>query len=266
MRDVFFISNNGYGGKVTRTFKFIFVISLFIFTACFADKAIIFDCDGTLVDNEHAHFLAWQYAFQNQDYQLTEEEYLPYAGKSHSAILKMAVEKVGFNCSKQLSKDKREYFHKLYLAGLPPIASTVDFVHRLAKEKTSYGIKLAVASGARKKDILHHLKSLGIESYFDVIVSGYDDLPAGMNKPKPDVYLKTAKQLGVSPTQCVAIEDSHKGVTSAVTAGCFTIAIPNRYTQNHDLSHASIQIDSLAGFTLDDFFHICFTNQLQEAY
>lgn len=246
-------------------FTFAFLIAMLICTVCFADdgdiKAVIFDCDGTLVDNEHAHFLAWRYAFQNQGFNLTLEKYMTFAGKGHLEALKIAVEMIGDDCLKELSKDKKEYFRKLYLAGFPPIASTVEFLHLLAKEKDNYGIKLAVASGASKKVILHHLKTLGIESYFDVVLSGYDDLgeykdPTGTNKPKPYVYLKTAKMLGLSPAQCVAIEDSHKGVTSAITAGCFTIAIPNRYTQNQDLSRASMRIDSLAGFSVDDFFDI----------
>lgn len=242
---------------------FTIIVLLLISTIGFATdvKAVIFDCDGTLVDTEQAHFLAWQHAFQQQGYPLTEEEYLSFVGKGHLTILKMAVKMIGFDCSKQLSKDKKEYFHKLYLEGLPPIASTVEFLHLLAKEKSHYGFKLAVASGARKKDILHHLKRLGVESYFDIVISGSDDLgeykdPTGTNKPKPYVYLKTAKMLGFTPEQCVAIEDSYRGVTSAVTAGCFTIAIPNQYTQNQDLSHATIKIDSLDGFSLEDFFDI----------
>lgn len=222
-------------------------------------KAVIFDCDGTLVDSEQAHFLAWRYAFQNQGYELTEQEYMTFVGKGHLIVLQMAIDMIGFDCSKELSKDKEEYFGKLQLTGIPPISSTVEFLHLLAKEKNKYGIKLAVASGARKKEILHHLKNLEIESYFDVVLSGYDDLAEyedseGTNKPKPYIYLKTAKMLGFSPVQCVAIEDSHPGVSSAVSAGCITIAIPNHYTQNHDLSHASLKIDSFANLSINDFF------------
>jgi beta-phosphoglucomutase len=222
-------------------------------------KAVIFDCDGTLVDSEHAHFLAWRYAFQNQGYELTEREYMTFVGKGHLIVLQRAIDMIGFDCSKELSKDKEQYFGKLQLTGIPPISSTVEFLHLLAKEKNNYGIKLAVASGARKEEILHHLKNLGIESYFDVVLSGYDDLteyedPEGTNKPKPYIYLKAAKMLGLSPAQCVAIEDSHPGVSSAVTAGCITIAIPNHYSQNHDLSHASLKIDSFADLSINGFF------------
>src|SRR5262249_53665661 len=119
--------------------------------------------------------------------------------------------------------------------------------------------KLAVASGARKEEILQNLKSLNIEHYFDVILSGRDDLSEyqdleGTNKPKPYVYLKVAQELGFKPEECVAIEDSRTGVTSAVKPGCFTIAVPNDYTQQHDLSHAHMKIKSFEGLSINDFF------------
>ena len=83
---------------------------------------------------------------------------------------------LGFDCSEELSNDKNEYFGKLQSAGIPPISATIEFLHLLAREKDNYGIKLAVASGARKEEILRNLKNLGIENYFDLVLSGYDDL------------------------------------------------------------------------------------------
>ena len=137
---------------------------------------------------------------------------------------------------------------------------SVEFAIQLFQQKEKRGLKLAVASGAKKEEIIHHLRSLNIEHYFDIILSGRDDLseyqdPEGTNKPKPYVYLKAAKLLGVPPHECIAIEDSKTGVSSAVGAGCITIAVPNQYTRGHDLSHAHIIMDSFAGLSVDDFFN-----------
>lgn len=71
---------------------------------------------------------------------------------------------------------------------------------------------------------------------FDVIVSvadlaEYTDLE-GINKPKPYIYLQTAKLLGLHPEQCAAIEDSRTGISSAVNAGCISVAVRNAYTPN----------------------------------
>lgn len=223
-----------------------------------AIKAVIFDCDGTLVDSEHAHYSAWQYAFQQQGSDLSHEMYKTFVGKGETQILKMAVDIIGFNCSEELLKDKNKHFTELQLNGMVySIDSTVNFLHSLFQEKETRGLKLAVASGSRKEDILQNLKNLEIEHYFDVILSGNDDLsdyhdPEGTNKPKPYVYLKAAKELGFLPEECIAIEDSESGVFSAVTAGCFTIAIPNALTQYHDLSRAHLKLDSLSRFTIDE--------------
>jgi HAD superfamily hydrolase (TIGR01509 family) len=221
-------------------------------------KAIIFDCDGTLVDSEQAHFSAWRYAFQRQGQELSTQVYSTFIGKGTKHVLKMAVEIIGFDCSEELEHDKNSYFSQLQLNGLPPIHSTIQFLHSLFLEKEARNVKLAVASGARREEIIQNLKSLGIENYFDLILSGLDDLadytdPTGTNKPKPYIYLKAAKLLECQAHECIAIEDSESGVTSAFSAGCITIAIPNEYTRHHDLSKADLQIESLANITIEDF-------------
>ena len=222
-------------------------------------KAVIFDCDGTLVDSEPFHYLAWKAAFEKWEYLLEKEFYIQhFSGVCDRALLKISRELLKENHSDEILDHKHQFFQDYLAIGIAPLKSTVEFAGRLFQHKEAYGLKLAVASGALKKEILHHLKVLQIDHYFDVILSGADDLaeyqdPEGTNKPKPYVYLKTAKLLGLKPEECVAIEDTRTGVSSAVTAGCFTIAIPNEYTQHHDLSQAHIKLPSLAGMSIDDF-------------
>lgn len=77
--------------------------------------------------------------------------------------------------------------------------------------------------------------------------------PEGTNKPKPYVYLKAAKMLGIEPRQCIAIEDSRSGISAAVAAGCITVAVPNDFTKRQDLSHAHFKIESFAGLNFNGF-------------
>jgi beta-phosphoglucomutase-like phosphatase (HAD superfamily) len=232
-------------------------------------KAIIFDCDGTLVDTEEAQYEAWVFAFQQQGYELTKQEYLQWINSNSLSglpaanimISKIGAEMLGCDRSQELLNDMHFYLDILRIKGFPPIEPTVNFLLRLVKEKEILGIKLGLASGGTKQQILTHLKHLGIENYFDVILSGSEDLwdytdPEGTNKPKPYIYLQAAKLLGFLPTQCVAIEDSLTGVTSAVEAGCITVAIPNTATSQHDLSHAHLKIDSFEGINTDHFFRL----------
>ena len=93
----------------------------------------------------------------------------------------------------------------------------------------------------------------------DYIVSGHEDLteyhdPEGVNKPKPYIYLQAAKKLGVTPSECIAIEDSGPGIQSAADAGCYTVAIPTEYTAQHDFSHAHLLLNTLSGIDIETFF------------
>lgn len=223
-------------------------------------KAVIFDCDGTLVDSEFMHYSAWRQTLLNQNYDLTLEEYGFCIGRPDALCAQFFAEKI-HHCAHKLLKEKNQHFHKMHLLGFPAIQPTVDFVRHLSQRKHELNIKLGVASAANKDEILRNLNHLEIETHFDVVISGQDDLagygnPEDVNKPAPYIYLHASKLLGVSPSDCVAIEDSHIGVTAAVKAGCITIAVPNRFTQRQDLSHANLKIESFAGMDGDRFFQL----------
>lgn len=221
-------------------------------------KAVIFDCDGTLVDSEQAHFLGWQHALQKRGGNLTSDDYVSLAGKSAETNAEYLARKMGQDCAIEILKDKQEYYHVLQNKRLPPIEATVNFLRRLAKEKTRLGIRLGVASAANKAEIVLNLKHLDIEHLLDIVISGKDDLDEyfdveGTNKPKPYVYLHTAKLLGIYPSQCIVVEDSYSGICAGVDAGCFTIAIPNKFTEQHDFSRADLKVNSLEGLGFEDF-------------
>lgn len=230
-------------------------------------QAVIFDCDGTLVDSEYAHYLGWQYALQNQGSDLSLDEYYFFVGKSAETNAVLLAKKVGKpDLAVEILKDKQTYYHILQNKGLPPIESTVNFVRHLGNEKERLGLKLGVASAAKKSEIVLNLRHLGIEHLFDIIISGKDDLGEyfdlqGTNKPKPYIYLHIAKLLGVFPSQCIVIEDSDSGVCAGIDAGCFTIAIPNQFTERHDLSRANLKINSLKEITAEEFFKMVYSSK-----
>lgn len=224
-------------------------------------KAIFFDCDGTIVDSENAHYLAWQYALKKQGSDLTIEDYYAYVGGSTETISVSLSKILGKNCADEILKDKSAYFLELLYQGLPPIRSTVDLIYQLNNKKSEHGFKLGVTSAAKKQEILLHLKHLEIEKFFDIIISGRDDLaqyndPEGVNKPKPYIYLHAAKRLNIAPRECVVIEDSSSGVKAGIDAGCFTIAIPNSYSFYQDFSFANLKVESFANMDVEQFLQI----------
>jgi len=214
-----------------------------------------------LIDSEYSHYLSWQQAMQKYGHDLTLDEYYFYVGKPALENANLFAAKMGIDCANELLKDKRCHYHELQAKGIPPIQPTIDFVHLLAKEKNKWKLSLGVASAAKKEEILRNLRQHGIEECFDIVLSGQDDLmdyhdPEGVNKPKPYIYLHSAKMLGVSPGQCIVIEDSHSGVLAGVRAGCVTIAVPNHFTQKQDLSHATFKLDSFAGMDVSQFIQL----------
>lgn len=224
-------------------------------------KAIIFDCDGTLVDSEQFHYQAWTHALNKHNYGFSLEEYYPYVGLPSDITAKHLSQKLGKECSHQLKTDKKSHYKSLIAQDIPPIQDTLDFLLRLVAEKDRFKYKLAIASGASIEEILTYLKHLKIEEHFEVILSGHDHLhhyndPEGVNKPKPYIYLEAAKQLGVDPSECIAIEDSCMGVKAGASAGCFTIAVPTPFSQNHDFSDADIILPSFKDISVENLLNL----------
>lgn len=223
-------------------------------------KAIIFDCDGTLVDSEMIHYHAWSHALKNQGYELPMEEYCHFVGTPTNITAQVLAKKIGKECAEDLKKDKHAYFTSQIEAEITPIKDTLEFLHRLFREQDRYHYKLAIASGAGRVDIMHYIRHLKIESFFDLVLSGKDDLssyndPEGTNKPKPYVYLEAARQLGAVPSECIAIEDSYPGVLAGATAGCITVAIPHAFSKHHDFSASDMLIPSLSSYSVDRFLN-----------
>ncbi|MBI2743799.1 MAG: HAD family phosphatase [Chlamydiales bacterium] len=220
---------------------------------------IIFDCDGTLVDTEHAHFLSWQKAVHKRGMPFSKEEYAPFAGNNAIHVSRKLQEKLPTDSPEAIYHDKHQAYQEFHKSGIPLIERTVRFLRVLIERREELQIKLAVASAAPKRELLNNLEHLGLTHAFEAIVSGEDDLshisdPEGVNKPKPYIYLHTAGLLGLKPSRCVAFEDSRTGVLAAVSAGLITFAVPNAYTSQHDLSSATFLIDPQAEIDVDEFF------------
>lgn len=224
-------------------------------------KAILFDCDGTLIDSESGHYLGWKAALNLLGHDLTLEEYCSYVGHSPEKVAELLAKKIGYPSWEFILQEKRKHYHVFSKTGIPPISSTVDLLEKLLEAKDALGIKVGVCSASKKENLLAHLHQLGLVDQLDVILSGQDDLsmyvdPEGVNKPKPYIYLHAMKLLNARPSQTIVIEDSVPGVQAGKTAGCLTIAIPNDFTKDHDFFHAHLKLDSLEGMSIEQFFEI----------
>lgn len=209
--------------------------------------AIIFDCDGVLVDTEYLKFLAWKEALSAKNVEFALEEYLPLVGHSSKNILKKIIQDKGMDISDEVIALRNSAYAELQQRGVSPIEEMVKLARQLSEQRDKLGIKLGLASSASTQEIILNLKHVGLENAFDLIISGsvrsndldsYND-PEGKNKPKPYIYLEAAKRLNVSPSRCLVFEDTNAGIEAAASAGMIAIAVPNRFTEDQDFSKAA---------------------------
>ncbi|HYA08075.1 MAG TPA: HAD family phosphatase [Gaiellaceae bacterium] len=208
--------------------------------------AVIFDLDGVLLDSEEV----WD---------AVRESYVRERGGRYDAEVQRAM--MGMS-----SREWARYLHEsagvpddpeainaeivrrmlaAYRERLPLVPGAVEAVRRLAER-----FPLGLASSSNRPLIDTVLELAGLTPPFRATVSS-EEVDRG--KPAPDVYLETARRVGVAPERCAAIEDSHAGIRSAHAAGMRVVAIPNpSYPPDPEaLAHADVVLASLAELTGD---------------
>lgn len=209
--------------------------------------AIIFDCDGVLVDTEVLKHQAWEKALAVHEVSFTVEDYMPLIGGSSKKIMAAIAEQKKLTLNNdQVIAQKNEIYDRLQKEGVTPIPDAVFFLKELIENKHQYNIKLGLASSAPTLQILENLRQIGVNPKdLDAIVSGSDDLkhindPNGTNKPKPYIYNLISEKLAINAKDCIVLEDSEAGVVAGADAGMIVIAVPNQFTRNHNFSKAKI--------------------------
>lgn len=183
-------------------------------------EAVIFDCDGTLVDSMPAHFDAWceALALYGAGGIFKEDVFFAMGGRPTKDIVEDLNSEYGLKLDpSDVALAKREAFLKK-LGKVEFISEVADFARSLRGT-----MPLAVASGGSRYVVEKTLKLLNCSDWFDEVVTA-DDVTNG--KPSPDIFLHAAKLLGVTPEKCLVIEDAPPGVLAAQAAGMAVVTIP----------------------------------------
>jgi HAD superfamily hydrolase (TIGR01509 family) len=217
-----------------------------------ADRTIragIFDMDGVLLDSEPLHHRAINELLQEEGVApLSMIEYSRYLGTTDAYTWGDLVAR------RRLRHAPGHYLDRfdgaitdLYERYSAPAPGSVELLELLQ----AAGVPLAVASSSRRTWIETCLARLGVRRFFQAVVSG-DMVRRG--KPDPEIYLLAAQQLSVSPEQCFAIEDSPQGITAAITAGMFTVAVDSTYAHALRAATPHLHVRSLAELVDLDLF------------
>jgi HAD superfamily hydrolase (TIGR01509 family) len=180
--------------------------------------AVIFDCDGTLVDSEPLARTAWEQALEPYGYALTDADAEACIGLPYPRVHAYFAERVRLPDARTFWGLFSAELFALIDGELVPFDDAVAAVRELRER----GVPVAVASSSPRERLHRTLGRVGLLDAFDVSVAG-DEVSRG--KPAPDMFLVAAERLGVEPAACVVIEDSPPGVQAGIAAGMFTLAV-----------------------------------------
>ena len=181
-------------------------------------QAVVFDCDGVLVDSEPLADEIWNRVLAGFGYETSVGDAEDIRGTSEATTYEYYAVKVDLPPFDEFMTKIDAIRVPVYEQRLVAFDDAVATVQALAAQGTT----MAVASSSRRHALEGKLALTGLDRYFDVIVGG-DEVEHG--KPAPDVYLEAARRLGVPPTDCVAIEDADLGAESAAAAGMRAVMI-----------------------------------------
>lgn len=193
-------------------------------------KAVIFDCDGTLVDSERIYMKTWEIVGKEMGFEIPEDLLYRTRGTSDSVGRQMYLEVMGKDfpldeISKRRAVLNEELFYQTENVLRPGVLE-------LLKWLKEHDILMAVASAKTWKMTTDHLRHAGIVDYFDTIAGGN---MVKRNKPNPDIFLKAAELIHVPREQCLVVGDSVFDIMAANAAGMRGVLIPDLATVTDEM-------------------------------
>lgn len=212
-----------------------------------AFDAVLFDCDGVLVDSETITCSALRDMLAASGWRMSLAECMDFfVGKtvrSEAATIEANTGMALTDAWMQAFYGERDRRLREHMALVDGALDLVSQAHDLCEGR------IAVCSGADRHKLTLMLNQLGLSSFFkDRVFSGHE-LPR--SKPFPDVYLAGAQALGVDATRCLVIEDSPVGVRAGVAAGATVWGFTGLRPQDLSAAGAVGQWDSLATMAAD---------------
>ena len=187
-----------------------------------AKKAFIFDLDGVIVSTDKYHYLAWKKMADDEGIYFDEVINDRLRGVSRMQSLEIILEratKAYTDEEKVALATKKNDIYRASLQALTPedrLAGVTDALAAL-REK---GYKLAIGSSSKNTPVI--LEKIGYAGYFDAVSDGNN---ITRSKPDPEVFLKAAEFLGLSPEECYVVEDAEAGVDAAKAGGFTAIGV-----------------------------------------
>ena len=207
-------------------------------------EAVIFDLDGTLIDNNAYHIKAFESFYDKIGKPFSVEEYKQHiSGRMNRDIFNyvfnttLSPEKI-----EEYSDEKEAMYRELYKPHIQPVNGLVDFLEELERAK----VPKAIATSGLIPNINFMFEHVPIKNYFFSVI---DSTQITHGKPHPEIFLKAAISVNAVPSNCIAFEDSVAGIASAKAAGMKVVALTTTHAAE-DIKDADLIIKDYTEISL----------------
>jgi HAD superfamily hydrolase (TIGR01509 family) len=197
-------------------------------------RAVIFDLDGTIVDNMALHAEAFAvFAERHGLPALTPADRAKLDGRRNSEIFPVLFNReMAREDWLAYEHEKEGLYRELSRGRLTLVAGLPALLARLKARN----VAVALATSAPELNVAHTLSEVGLEDAFPTVVRGDQ---VGRGKPAPDVFLEASRQLDIAPEWCVVIEDAPMGIVAAQAAGMQVVAVATSFSAAHFTAQAN---------------------------
>ena len=200
-------------------------------------KAVLFDYDGVVANTMEDNYCAWQFAFSKHNIQLDRLRYFQMEGMTPLAVARSVLEENGLapDPAAEIAREKERYYIAHHTSSLQ------DGIESLISDLKTRGHLVGLVSGA-SRERLHGSGIARLLGQFDVVITS-DAVARG--KPDPEPYQLAAQRLGVSPANCLVIENAPLGIASAKSALMDCIAVCTTLGREY-LGEADLVVDGIS--------------------
>lgn len=201
-------------------------------------KGIIFDLDGVLIHTDKLHYQAWKALADRLGIYFDEKINEQLRGVSRMASLEIVLGENKFSdTEKELLAEEKNNTYRMLLATLKP-SDVTDEAREMLSELKSKGMKLAIGSSSKNARFI--LQQVKLFDEFDAISDGNN---ITHSKPNPEVFLKAAEFLRLSPEQCLVVEDAEAGIAAANAGGFVSVGYGSAAHDPHAAKSISTLLD-----------------------
>jgi HAD superfamily hydrolase (TIGR01509 family) len=192
-----------------------------------------------MFNTEELYFEVGSEILRRRGYEFTPELLDQMMGRPSHVALQIMIDTHTLKATVQeLLDETDEIFPGILRERLAPMPGLVELLAALEKHRIPKGI----ATSSRRAFVDRVLGQFGYQQRFQPILTS-EDITHG--KPDPEIYLKAAERIGVSPSEMLVLEDSQNGCRAAVAAGAITIAVPSGHSHRHDFTGVALVADTL---------------------